>query len=256
MWKILSASAQGVKYFKDGRNNQDAVFGFADGEMAISVICDGSHAAINSEVVSKLSATFLVRKVKELLKDGLTLQELSGFLFNYYLEYLIDLVEAQCFLTKEEVSKFIYDSLLCTVIGVVVYKDQILLFDCGDGSYYLNNSVFLVKESANNRPTYFAYNLLKVYEILPEGAFELVDARDQKATQIPDKFDTLLLSSKEVNIVGIASDGLNNHPSIFDELRLHAKSQISLTLCLNRITMIREETTDNVTVSFLKKQEV
>lgn len=253
MWKIFSASGQGLKYFNENRNNQDSVLSYVDEEMAISVICDGSHAAVNSEIISRLSASFLVRKTKELLKDGLTLEELPRFLFDYYLEYLIGLVEAQLFLTQEEVNSFIYDSLLTTIIGVIAYKGQILLFNCGDGSYYLNNAIYLVRESPNNRPTYLAYNLLETYGIVAEGTKELVDVRDGKTTKIPEGFEVVILDEKEVDLVGIASDGLNLHPSLYDELRMHAKSQIGLTLCLNRIITVRGETTDNVTVSFLKK---
>lgn len=255
MWKIISASGQGLTYFNEGRNNQDAVQSYVDNEMAISIICDGSHAAINSEIISRLSASFLVRKAKELLKDGLYLEEVPSFLFTYYLEYLIGLVQAQLFQTTEEVNKFIYDSLLCTVIGAIAYKGKVLLFDCGDGSYYLDDAIYQVRESPNNRPSYFAYNLLRTYGIIPESATELVDIRDGKVTEIPCKFETILLQEKDIHLVGIASDGLNPFPSLFDELRLHAKSQISLTLCMNRIVIIRGETTDNVTVSFLIKKE-
>ena len=253
MKKIFSASAQGQTYFNEGKNNQDFYCNFVDDNKAIMVICDGCHGGKNSEVVARLSAPFLVRKINELLDDGLSLAELPTFLFDYYQEYLIGLVESQLFQNKEEVERFVYENLLCTVIGVVSYQDEVLLFNCGDGSFYLNDSIYLVRESLHNRPTYLAYNLLKVYGIIPESSVELIDDRDGKTTKIPTEFETVYLTDSDIKIIGISSDGLNPYPSLFDELRLHAKSQISLTLCLNRIVVIRGETTDNVTVSFLVK---
>ncbi len=252
MWKIYSSSAQGIRDFNEGRNNQDAVFSYVDEEMAVSIICDGCHGSKNSEVIARLSAPFLVRKTKQLLKDGLLLEDLPAFLFDGYLEYLMGLVEAQSFLELVEVNDFIYSDLMCTVIGVISYKGKILLFNCGDGSYYLDNAVYLVRTSKKERPTYVAYNLLRFYGIIPMDATEIVDD-EGVATKIPFGFETVMLQEKNVSLVGIASDGLNLFPSLFDELRVHAKSQISLNLCMNRIVTIREETTDNVTVSFLIK---
>jgi hypothetical protein len=252
MWKIFSSSAQGIRDFNEGRNNQDAVFSFFDEEMAVSIICDGCHGGKNSEVIARLSAPFLVRKSKQLLKDGLQLEDLPAFLFDDYLEYLVSLVETQSFLELGELNDFIYSDLMCTVIGTIVYKGQVLLFNCGDGSFYLNNAVYLVRTSKKERPTYIAYNLLRFYGIIPMEATEIV-GDDGVTTKIPFGFETVILKECDVSLVGIASDGLNLFPTLFDELRIHATSQVSLNLCMNRIVIIREETIDNVTVSFLIK---
>ncbi len=252
MWKIYSSSAQGIRDFNEGRNNQDAVFSYADEEMAVSIICDGCHGGKNSEVIARLSAPFLVRKSKELLKESLKLEELPEFLFDCYLEYLMSLIEAQSFLDLSEVNDFIYSDLMSTVIGVIAYKGQVLLFNCGDGSFYLNDAVYLVRTSKKERPAYVAYNLLRFYGIIPMEATEII-GDDGVATKIPFGFETVMLNEKDTTLVGIASDGLNPFPALFDELRIHAKSQVSLNLCMNRIVIIREETIDNATVSFLIK---
>jgi hypothetical protein len=252
MWKIYSSSAQGIRDFNEGRNNQDAVFGYVDEDVAISIICDGCHGGKNSEVIARLSAPFLVRKASALLKNGFEIQDLPEQLFDCYLDYLIGLVEAQSFVELEEVKDFIYSDLMCTIIGVISYKGQILLFNCGDGSYYLNNAIFLVRSSIKERPTYAAYNLLRFFGIIPMDATEIIDD-EGVSTKIPFGFETVTLKESDVSLVGIASDGLNPFPALFDELRVHTKSQVSLNLCMNRIVIIREETIDNVTVSFLIK---
>ncbi len=251
MWKIFSATAQGWRDFNEGKNNQDAQSSFTDEDMSISFICDGCHGGKNSEVGARLSAPYLVRRTKKLLSEGVNLEDLPRLLFESYLDYLVSMVETQYFDSLAEVRVFIDSYLLCTVIGLVRFKDEILLLNCGDGSFYLNESVFLVKTSPSERPTYPAYNLYKTYGFVSEDTQELVSAKDGKKTKIPEGFEVLVLSTHGIKIIGIASDGLNPYPQLFDELRMHASSDISLTLCLNRIIVIRDETTDNVTVSFL-----
>ncbi|KKS92325.1 MAG: hypothetical protein UW68_C0004G0019 [Candidatus Collierbacteria bacterium GW2011_GWB1_44_6] len=253
MWKIFSASAQGPIYYNEGRNNQDAVISYVDDEVAISFICDGCHGGINSEVAARMSAPFLVRTSKLLLKDGCSLKDLPGQLFEIYLGYLVSQVEVQQFRTVEEKIDFIGSFMFCTVIGAIAYKGEVLLLNCGDGSYYLNNKVYVVRTSPNERPGYPSYNLYKTYGIIPPDATDVIDIRDGKSTKIPDGFEIIFLKESEVQLVGIASDGLNRLPKLYDELRAHATSQISLSLCLNRIAVVRGEILDNVTVSFLLK---
>lgn len=252
MWNISSASAQGPTYYYEGKNNQDYFEAYVDKRMAISIICDGCHGGGSSEVVARLSAPFLVRKAKELLNNGLALKHLPMVLFDVYVEYLISLVQAQNFRTLGEVSSFISDSLMCTVIGAVAYKGKVLLFNCGDGSYFLNDKVFLVKISPHDRPSYPAYLLFKTYGIIDQDTTEIVDD-EGRVTKIPEGFDVLTLNEQDVNLVGIASDGLNRYSNLFEELATYATSSGSLLLCMNRIVTLREETTDNITVSFLEK---
>ncbi len=252
MWNISSASAQGPQYYNEGKNNQDYYKTFVDKKMAISIICDGCHGGESSEVVARLSAPFLVRKAKELLSNGLSLKHLPMVLFDVYLEYLISLVQAESFRTLEEVSSFISENLMCTIIGAVAYKGKVLLFNCGDGSYFLNDKVFLVKISPHERPSYPAYILFKTYGIIDQNATEIVD-EEGKVTKIPEGFDVITLNEKDVNLLGIASDGLNRYSNLFEELATYATSNGSLLLCMNRIVTFREETTDNITVSFLER---
>lgn len=254
MWKIASASVQGPTYFNEGKNNQDYFDSYVDKKMAISVICDGCHGGKSSEVVARLSAPFLVRKARELLNDGLALKHLPMMLFDIYLEYLVSLVQAQNFRTLDEVASFISDSLMCTIIGAIAYRGKVVLFSCGDGSFFLNDKVFLVKISPHERPTYPAYQLLKTYGIVDQQEVQIVDD-EGRITKIPDGFDVIALNWQDVTLVGIASDGLNRYSHLFEELSLFANSSGSLQLCLNRIVTLREETSDNVTISFLNRQE-
>ncbi len=252
MWKVFSASAQGQWYFSKGKNNQDAVDCFADENLAVCVICDGCGSSSNSEVIARLSVGFFVRTVRRLIGDGVSLEKLPQILFAEYLEYLKWKVETEFLNTTEQIDLFIRDYLLCTINGVVAYDDKVLLFSCGDGANYLNSSIYQIFISPGNRPTYAAYNLYRQYGFVQEGTKALKDEKGNE-TGIPEGFATTLLVAKDINLVGIASDGISDLPNLFDELRLHATSQLSLNLCMNRIAMVRGEIMDNVTVAFFVK---
>lgn len=250
MWKNFSATAQGPWYYEKGKNNQDAVDNFVDDKMAISFICDGCGGSANTEVIARLSVSFLVRTAKQLLIDGVALDDLPDRLFAEYLEYLKWKVDTEFLQTSEQVESFIRDYLLCTINGVIVFDEKILFLICGDGSTYLDNSIYQVFVSPGNRPTYAAYCLYKHYGFVSADTKVLRDEKGRE-TVIPVGFETKMISATNIKLVGISSDGLNDLPSLFDELRLYATSQLSLNLCMNRIAIVRGETKDNVTVSFL-----
>lgn len=252
MWKIFSMTSQGQRDYSQGRNNQDHVDSYVDESMAISFICDGCHGGAHSEVIAQLSAPFLVRTTKKLLLSGVTLEDLPGKLFEEYLIYLQWNIDVQFFATADEVESYIRAYLMCTAIGFVMHENRILLLSCGDGSFYLNNSVFKVIRSPNNMATYPAYNMYKRFGFLAKDVKEIED-RDGHRVTIPTGFEVQELSADNVDIVGAASDGLNELPQLFDELRLHTSSQMSLRLCMNRIATVRGETIDNATVVFLVK---
>lgn len=252
MWKIFATTSQGQRDYSQGRNNQDHVDSYADENMAISFICDGCHGGAHSEVIAQLSAPFLVRTARKLLDSGTPLGNLPSMLFEEYLNYLQWNIDVQFFGTMDEIESYIRAYLMCTAVGIVLYKKQILLLSCGDGSFYLNNSVFKVIRSPNNMATYPAYNMYKRFGFLGKEVKEIVDKEGRRVT-IPVGFEVQELDTLNVEIVGVASDGLNELPQLFDELRMHATSQMSLRLCMNRIATVRGETVDNATVAFLVK---
>ncbi|MEK7070816.1 MAG: protein phosphatase 2C domain-containing protein [Patescibacteria group bacterium] len=252
MWKIFAVTSQGQRDYSQGRNNQDHVDSYVAENMAVSFICDGCHGGAHSEVIAQLSAPFLVRTTRKLLESGVALDNLPDKLFEEYLNYLQWNIDVQFFRTSEEVEGYIRAYLMCTAIGIVLYKNRILLLSCGDGSFYLNNSVFKVIRSPNNMASYPAYNMYKRFGFLGKEVKEIVDSEGRRVT-IPVGFEVQELGVENVDVVGVASDGLNGLPKLFDELRLYATSQKSLRFCMNRIATVRGETVDNATVAFLVK---
>ncbi len=246
MWIPVTASAQGLAYAHEGRNNQDAVASWSDGNTAIVFINDGCHGGKFSEVGARLSSGFLVRKSQELLLRGLPLVDLSVQLFSSYLEYLEWQVETQFFTGSDEIQAFISDYLLCTALGIITTQKEVMTLSCGDGSFILNNNIIETIRSPFNYPVYPAYNLITRFGLESTESLE-------KLT--PSLFKTTLFPASDVQSVGMTSDGLNDFPKLVEELRNNSQTSIRLQLCLNRISMIRAETTDNVSIAFVHKKE-
>ncbi len=250
MWKISSASAQGLAYFHEGRNNQDVANGLTDGRLAVGIINDGCHGQLNprlqSEVGAQLSNNFLLRKASKMLLDGEMPSNIPGLLFLEYLDYLWWQVESQLFDSAEEKVDFITKYLMCTTIGFLANEFELTYFWAGDGLTYLNNGVYrILNPESQNRPRYPAYHLYKTYGVASEEIVSL----------LPTGFEQEDFSTSSVQIAGISSDGLVEFPNLMDELKAYSSSSFSLQMCLNRISVIRSETSDNVSVVFLNKME-
>jgi len=246
MWFPVTASAQGLAYAHEGRNNQDAVFSWSDGINSIVFLNDGCHAGKFSEVGARLSAGFLVRTSQKMLSQNVPLLDLRTKLFVDYLEFLEWQVQSQFFDNIDEIREFIGSHLLCTALGIITTPKEVMLLSCGDGSFFLNDQIIETIHSPLNTPAYPAYNLLSRFGLK-------IDNRVRNL--MPSSFKTTIIPTEEVQLVGMTSDGLNDLPHLVEELRAHSKTSLSLQLCLNRIAVIRAETRDNVTIVFVHKKE-
>lgn len=245
MWKISWASAQGVPYFHEGRNNQDVAGGWTDGRVVVGIINDGCHGVPNprlqSEVGAQLSNNFLLRSAGKLLLEGTRPSLIPRLLFPTYINYLWWQVESQLYSDVDEKVDFVNRFLMCTTIGFLANELEVTYFWAGDGLTYLNNGVYrILNPESLNRPKYPAYHLYETYGATNEEIISL----------LPDGFEQEDFSVESVETVGVSSDGLSNLPHLMDELKAHSQSRMSLQLCLNRIASIRTETTDNVSVVF------
>ncbi len=251
MWKITSASAQGLTYFHEGRNNQDVASVWTNSFVAAGIINDGCHGLLKlnlkSEVGAHLSNLFLIRRSRAMLLEGVKPSLIPSLLFPEYIDYLWWQVESQFLSDNDEKLDFISLYLMCTTIGILADESEIVYFWAGDGLSYLNDSVHKVLNPESlNRPRYPAYHL---YESYGEVGAEI-------QSLLPNGFETEILSADSVRVAGVSSDGLSSYPHLMDELNAYSNSNFSLQMCLNRISTIRSDTKDNVSVIFLKRLEV
>jgi hypothetical protein len=256
MWKISSATAQGQVYFDEGRNNQDVATGLTNGSVALGVINDGCHGEkirrdSKNEVGALLSNQFLIRECAKLLLSGTNLQSIPELIFPKYIDYLNWQVESQFFDDTHEVNYFIANYLMCTTFGLIANESEVCVFWAGDGVIYLNDRVHREVKSPitgpdkKSTPKYPAYHLYERYDLFDEVVHSL----------LPDGFQIETFPAETVSTLGISSDGLIGYPNQLNDLKTYSQSNFSLQACLNRIAVIRSETSDNVSVVFLNKVE-
>lgn len=246
MWTNSTASAQGLAYAHEGRNNQDAASHWTDGKYSISFINDGCHAGSFSEVGARLSNNFLIRKTRELIAQKKSLDDIAVLLFPMYIEYLELQVKSQLFCYPQEIADYISSYLYCTALGIIATPDQVMFLSCGDGSFYLNDNVYETIVSPDQKATYPGYCLYTRFGFDPGDGIRALT---------PSGFKRTVFDASYVQSAAITSDGLNGRDDLVSELKQFSKTSISLQLCLNRIAVIRSETQDNVSISFLHKKE-
>ena len=250
MWSIASASAQGQVYFNEGRNNQDVAKSWTNGKVALGIINDGCHGPNNprlqSEVGAQLSNNFLFRKAGEELVKGTKPSLIPRLLFPAYVDYLWWQVESQLYNNVDEKINFISQYLMCTTIALLANDSEVTCFWAGDGLIYLNDVVYrILNPESLNRPKYPAYHLCEMYG----------ETNAEISSLLPNGFEQEDFSADSVVTAGISSDGFSTLPHLMDELKTHSQSSFSLQMCLNRIAVIRSETSDNVSTVFLNRVE-
>ena len=248
MWKISGASAQGLAYFHEGRNNQDVAKCWTNGNVAVGIINDGCHGQFNphlqSEVGAQLSNNFLIRMSMAMLLEGTKPSLIPQLLFPAYVDYLWWQVESQLYNDVDDKIDFVSRYLMCTTIGVLSDETEVTCFWAGDGLVYLNNGVYrILNPESLNRPKYPAYHVYESYGVVNEEIKSL----------LPNGFEQEDFSVDSVEVAGITSDGLSQLPQLMDELKAYSRTSTTLQMCLNRISVIRSETSDNVSVIFLNR---
>jgi hypothetical protein len=61
---------------------------------------------------------------------------------------------------REEQRRFIVDHLLCTVVGMAIFRHWSVLFHLGDGAAWVNGEPVSLGDYTGNAPPYLAYRLL------------------------------------------------------------------------------------------------
>ncbi len=158
------------------------------------VVTDGCGEGTRSETGAHLATSFLIKRIEELVRDGVTVKKIPNLLFGDLIEFLRSIVNN--FLTgpnpQVTAVRFIKEHLLFTALGFVIGPKDTVLFAVGDGVVVLNDMVDL--RDQQNMPTYPAYHL--------------VDERflKQERTPLPKKFDTYEIKTKKLERLAVGTD--------------------------------------------------
>lgn len=157
-------------------NSQDAYGIYVGKSLVIGVVCDGCGSAADqtekqdrcssNEVGARLLVHATINACLRLLKvtTGTLPQKQQHLdkaflanLANALLKSLATTVKAFCGTDQNLRETFIFDTLLATVLGVIVTENRFLVFGCGDGYVGVNDEVISLKDQAGQ---YLANHLL------------------------------------------------------------------------------------------------
>lgn len=158
------------------------------------IVTDGCGEGTRSETGAHLATSFLIKRIEELVKEGVTIKKIPQRLFDDLIEFLRSIVNN--FLTgptpQVTAVRFIKEHLLFTVLGFVIGPKETIIFAVGDGVVVMNDMVDL--RDQKNMPTYPAYHL--------------VDEKflKQQRTPLPKKFDVYEIKTKKLARLAVGTD--------------------------------------------------
>ena len=204
---IKTGIVPGRDHILSARNCQDAVrwrkVTIGSDEYFVAFICDGCSSGKFTEVGASLAAEFLVTQTQSHLIGGLSVPVLSAVLYSDLRDYLDWLVNG-FFMNPQDLSVYIQDYLLFTVMGVIVGADCALVLNAGDGVIIVNDDLKIV--DCNNEPPYPAYHLVDQKYLSP-------DRRN-----LPGNFDISIFKTAEINRILIGSDSWITYTHLLNEV--------------------------------------
>ena len=167
--KIGSGTIQGASHRKLDYNNQDAVLIVEYENLTIGIVADGCGSGSNSEVGAQLA----VKKLAKIINEKIKLNS----------DWKVDLKEEMQSYSKkiaelhdDDISQFVRNFLLYTLIGFVKNGDKITLFSYGDGVIVIDDEIQIIDQ--NNKPKYLNNELIHSDE--GDFVFQELKYTDQK----------------------------------------------------------------------------
>lgn len=165
--KVFGGSIPGVEHLgtnglpKNESNQDSFVIESVDEDSAVMIVCDGCggepHSKIGSHIVSKLLAPMIVNEYKSLQGRIVSWETLLKNVQQNLLEKVLSVARILCVDDDSKLRTVIKENLLCTVLGAIVTKEEVIIFYCGDGVLVYNGEVEVLKSNDNNEPAYFVY---------------------------------------------------------------------------------------------------
>lgn len=223
----------GRNHMQRQQNCQDSLTVIETESLAIGVICDGCGSGSSSEVGAILASSFLAEEAAKALENGTPLSELTVYLctkLQTMLSWFIAVMQ------PDDLSAFVQEHLLFTVLGFAVHKDtqDVLIWAAGDG-WVLMDDQFQHRDQQNT-PEYPAYALLPHSSLRrshAELAFETI--------KVPHNWKRF----------AIASDGLEDTaiPLIWGQT--HPRG---LQRTLNRLSLNEQRLQDDTSVIVVERE--
>lgn len=191
--RIRGGSVIGRQHYLAKKNRQDSfAIGQSQnhwGDIYVGVVSDGCGSTKASEVGANLISNFAVNYLLRQPFSFVSLPTRLELLESALVHFLEQFSQGHYALGKS----FVGEHLLATMLGFVAQGTKMIIFSSGDGYIFLNDHCLEIDEE--NRPSYFAYNLL-----LPETSIRLnqieVDLSQAKRVAIAtDGFEPELINN-------------------------------------------------------------
>lgn len=240
---LSHAQIIGRSHLLAGKNSQDAIYVSTlevDGKKVyFGIICDGCSEGENSEVGAKLAASFLGCQIEILVKSKVALSKIPPVLHKRLVVFMKKILGRISFDTPRARVNYIKDNLLFTVLGFICTENETIIFVQGDGVWVVNDEVTYRNE--NDMPMYIGY--------------ELVDRRylSSSASELPQCFDVINISTGDFNRFAIASDSLANELEMISAIWGNEKT-FTLQKKVNVWSLVEHKFSDDLSIIVLEKK--
>jgi len=161
---VAAAAVTGASHLRLGRNGQDAVASWSEGDRGVVIVCDGCGSGARSELGAIYTARALVAAMARLLREGASAAEqvtweraraevtrgLRSLLASWRVEREEDVADA-CLIEQH---------LLCTIVAAARGGGTASVWAIGDGAFVLGGELTQLGPFPDNAPPYLAYDLL------------------------------------------------------------------------------------------------
>ena len=184
--KAIGAAVTGARHQRMGRNGQDGVAAWADGDAACVVVCDGCGSGASSEVGARLGAQLFARVLAARIDTGLAAFEAARAEVVRAIGELIERMPGDRLAVMR-------DYFLFTVVAAATAGGETIVWAIGDGAYALDGAARVLGPFADNQPPYLAYDLVgeaREAHVARGRARTTIIATDGAAELALDIFDT------------------------------------------------------------------
>ena len=164
-WEVAGGSVPGTRHIEKGINNQDAWSYYHDNDILVACVSDGCGSQPGSEVGSRLLTDWIVTDLSSWGKDiHKTAHNFSNIPFQYW-EATISTINRRVKNMFHDYGKWgitlqVMEKMLATLVGVIISKELIEVFYCGDGLAIVGCEAFILHPNEGNRPDYLMYQFL------------------------------------------------------------------------------------------------
>jgi Protein phosphatase 2C len=161
---VAAAAVTGASHLRLGRNGQDAVASWSEGERGVVVVCDGCGSGARSELGAIYTARAMVAAMARLLRGGASAAEqatweraraeVAGGLRGVLASWRVEDNGAG------HDAGLIEQHLLCTVVAAARDGRTASVWAIGDGAFVLGGELTELGPFPDNAPPYLAYDLL------------------------------------------------------------------------------------------------